>query len=66
MTDFYVYFLRQTVLYVDSHRAGSLQGNYRDLQIVKSTKGDDLKQIVKLPARIEYAVSRINYQRKRI
>ena len=59
MTDFYVYFLRQTVLYVDSHRAGSLQGNCRDLWIVKSAKGNDLKQIVELPPRIEYAVRRI-------
>jgi hypothetical protein len=59
MTDFYVHFLRQTVLYVDSHRAGSLQGNCRDLRIVKSTKGNDLKQIVELPPRIEYAVRRI-------
>ena len=56
---FYVRVLWQTVLYVDSHRAGSLQGNCRDLRIVKSTKGDDLKQIVKLPPRFEYAVRRI-------
>ena len=59
MTDFYVHFLRQTVLYVDSHRAGSLQGNCRDLRIVKFAKGNDLKQIVKLPPRFENAVRRI-------
>lgn len=56
----------QTVLYVDSHGAGSPQGNCLDLQSVNFAKGDDLKQIVKLPARIEYAVSRIYYRRKRI
>ena len=50
----------QTVLYVDSHGAGSPQGNCLDLRNVKFAKGDDFKQIVQLPARIEYAVSGIN------
>ena len=47
------------MLYVDSHRAGSLQGNCRDLRIVKLAKGNDLKQIVELPPRFENAVRRI-------
>ena len=57
---FYVRVLWQTVLYVDSHGAGSPQGNCLDLRRVKFAKGDDFKQIVQLPARIEYAVSGIN------
>ena len=48
------------MLYVDSHGAGSPQGNCRDFRSVGSEKGDDLKQIVKHPARIKYAVSRVN------
>ena len=50
----------QTVLYVDSHRAGSLQGNCRNLRIVKLAKDDGLKQIVELPPRFEHAVRRID------
>lgn len=57
----YVCSLEQTVLYVDSrgavfpHRATvSICGS------VSTAKGDDLKQIVKLPARNECAVSGIN------
>ena len=48
------------MLYVDSHGAGSPQGNCLDLRRVKFAKGDDFKQIVQLPARIEYAVSGID------
>ena len=51
----------QTVLYVDSHRAGSLQGNCRNLRIVKLAKDDGLKQIVELPPRFEHAVRRIDW-----
>ena len=42
--------LVRTVLYVDSHGAGSPQGNCLDSRCVSIAKGDDLKQIVKLPA----------------